>query len=373
MTTPKTHSILVLPGDGIGPEVMAEALKVLSLFNTPTRTFKTTTELIGGCSIDAHGCSVTQAVKDAAVSSDAVLFAAVGGPKWDANRRGLDGPEGGLLQVRKAMDIYANLRPCSVDMPSREIARDFSPFRQDVIEGVDFVVVRENCGGAYFGRKVEEGDYAMDEWAYSTPEIQRIARLSAELALRHQPPWPVISLDKANVLASSRLWRRVVEKTLSEEYPQVKLIHQLADSASLIMATNPRALNGVILADNTFGDMVSDQAGSLVGTLGVLPSASLDGLPKEGEGDSKRVHGLYEPTHGSAPTIAGKNIANPTAMILCVALMFRYSFNMESEAKQVEDAVRTVLDKGIRTSDLGGNVGTKEFGDAVVKALKGEI
>jgi 3-isopropylmalate dehydrogenase len=352
-------------------------------------------------------------VKDAAIAADAVLFAAVGGPKWDHIRRGLDGPEGGLLQVRKAMDIYANLRPCSVDVPSREIARDFSPFRQDVIEGVDFVVVRENCGGAYFGRKVEEEDFgmsilpslfityyqissseltmndpAMDEWGYSTFEIQRIARLSAELALRHNPPWPVISLDKANVLASSRLWRRVVEKTLTEEYPQVKLIHQLADSASLIMATNPRALNGVILADNTFGDMVSDQAGSLVGTLGVLPSASLDGLPRPSE--DKKVHGLYEPTHGSAPTyvislathelvmlthyrIAGKNIANPTAMILCVALMFRYSFNLETEAQQIEDAVRIVLDKGIRTSDLGGKTGTKEFGDAVVAVLQGKL
>ncbi|KAL5342900.1 Isopropylmalate dehydrogenase-like domain-containing protein [Aspergillus crustosus] len=367
----KNYNILVLPGDGIGPEVMTEAIKVLNTFNTSSQNFTLQTELIGGISIDTHGQSVTQSVKDAAVAADAVLFAAVGGPKWDHIRRGLDGPEGGLLQIRKAMDIYANLRPCSVDAPSREISRDFSPFRQDVIEGVDFVVVRENCGGAYFGKKVEEEDYAMDEWGYSTSEIQRIARLSAELALRHNPPWPVISLDKANVLASSRLWRRVVEKTLTEEYPQVKLVHQLADSASLIMATNPRALNGVILADNTFGDMVSDQAGSLIGTLGVLPSASLDGLPRPGE--DKRVHGLYEPTHGSAPTIAGKNIANPTAMILCVALMFRYSFNLETEAQQVEDAVRAVLDKGIRTSDLGGKVGTKEFGDAVVAKLQGKL
>ncbi|KAL2819105.1 Isopropylmalate dehydrogenase-like domain-containing protein [Aspergillus granulosus] len=371
MPDAKNYKILVLPGDGIGPEVMGEAIKVLRTFNTTSVQFDLQEELIGGISIDTHGQSVTQSVKDAAVAADAVLFAAVGGPKWDHIRRGLDGPEGGLLQVRKAMDIYANLRPCSVDMPSREIARDFSPFRQEVIEGVDFVVVRENCGGAYFGRKVEQEDYAMDEWGYSTAEIQRIARLSAELALRHDPPWPVISLDKANVLASSRLWRRVVEKTISEEYPQVKLIHQLADSASLIMATNPRVLNGVILADNTFGDMVSDQAGSLIGTLGVLPSASLDGLPRPGE--DRKVHGLYEPTHGSAPTIAGKDIANPTAMILCVALMFRYSFNMETEARQIEDAVRAVLDKGIRTSDLGGKSGTKEFGDAVVAALEGKL
>ncbi|KAL3481772.1 Isopropylmalate dehydrogenase-like domain-containing protein, partial [Aspergillus californicus] len=367
MPDKKSYTILILPGDGIGPEVMTEATKILREFNTPAVQFTLQEELIGGISIDTTGQSVTQRVKDAAVAADAVLFAAVGGPKWDHIRRGLDGPEGGLLQVRKAMDIYANLRPCSVDMPSRQIARDFSPFRQEVIEGVEFVVVRENCGGAYFGRKVEEEDYAMDEWGYSTPEIQRITRLSAELALRHNPPWPVISLDKANVLASSRLWRRIVEKTMTEEYPQVKLIHQLADSASLIMATNPRALNGVILADNTFGDMVSDQAGSLVGTLGVLPSASLDGLPRVGE--DHRVHGLYEPTHGSAPTIAGKNVANPTAMILCVAMMFRYSFNMETEARRIEDAVRTVLDQGIRTADLGGKSGTKEFGDAVVAAL----
>ncbi|KAJ5606588.1 hypothetical protein N7510_009369 [Penicillium lagena] len=361
-------NILVLPGDGIGPEVMAEAVKVLKAFETPQRQFQLRQELIGGCSIDTHGKSVTEEVKQAALDSDAVLFAAVGGPKWDNARRGLDGPEGGLLQLRKAMDIYANLRPCSASSPSASIAKEFSPFKQDVIEGVDFVVVRENCGGAYFGRKVEEPDYAMDEWGYSEAEIQRVTRLAAQVALRHDPPWPVISLDKANVLASSRLWRRVVEKTITTEYPQVKLVHQLADSASLILATNPRTLNGVLLADNTFGDMISDQAGSIVGTLGVLPSASLNGLPGE-KGLTTRPYGLYEPTHGSAPTIAGQNIANPVAMILCVALMFRYSLNMETEARQIEDAVRKVLDSGIRTPDLGGKAGTKEVGDMIVSAL----
>ncbi|KAJ6080462.1 hypothetical protein N7467_010215 [Penicillium canescens] len=364
----QTFKILILPGDGIGPEVMTEAVKVLKAFETPQRKFELRQELIGGCSIDAHGKPVTDDVKQAALNSDAVLFAAVGGPKWDNARRGLDGPEGGLLQLRKAMDIYANLRPCSSTSPSSSIAKEFSPFRQDVIEGVDFVVVRENCGGAYFGRKVEEETYAMDEWGYSEAEIQRVTRLSAEVALRHNPPWPVISLDKANVLASSRLWRRVVDKTMTAEYPQVKLVHQLADSASLILATNPRSLNGVILADNTFGDMISDQAGSIVGTLGVLPSASLNGLP----GDKMlktRPYGLYEPTHGSAPTIAGQNIANPVAMILCVALMFRYSLSMEAEAQRVEDAVRKVLDSGLRTPDLGGKAGTNEVGDAIVSAV----
>ncbi|KAJ5374499.1 hypothetical protein N7517_006505 [Penicillium concentricum] len=364
----KTFNILVLPGDGIGPEIMAEAVKVLKVFETSERKFELRQELIGGCSIDAHGKPVTEEVKQAALDSDAVLFAAVGGPKWDNQRRGLDGPEGGLLQIRKAMDIYANLRPCCSTSPSASIAKEFSPFKHEVIEGVDFVVVRENCGGAYFGRKVEEETYAMDEWGYSEAEIQRVTRLSAEVALRHNPPWPVISLDKANVLASSRLWRRVVDKTMAAEYPQVKLVHQLADSASLILATNPRSLNGVILADNTFGDMISDQAGSIVGTLGVLPSASLNGLP--GDKTLKtRPYGLYEPTHGSAPTIAGQNIANPVAMILCVALMFRYSLSMENEAQRVEDAVRKVLDSGIRTSDLGGKAGTKEVGDAIVSAL----
>ncbi|KAL2009655.1 hypothetical protein VTN00DRAFT_5462 [Thermoascus crustaceus] len=365
----KTFNILVLPGDGIGPEIMAEAVKVLKVFNTPERQFNLREELIGGCSIDVHGKPVTDAVKEAALASDAVLFAAVGGPKWDNARRGLDGPEGGLLQLRRAMDIYANLRPCSANLPSESISKEFSPYRPNVIEGVDFLVLRENCGGAYFGRKVENEDYAMDEWGYSEAEIQRITRMAAQLALRHDPPWPVISLDKANVLASSRLWRKVVEKTLTTEYPQVKFMHQLADSASLLMATNPRSLNGVILADNTFGDMVSDQAGSIVGSLGVLPSASLNGLP----GDTTlktQPYGLYEPTHGSAPTIAGKNIANPTAMILCVAMMFRYSFNMEAEAQRIEAAVKAVIDSGIRTGDLGGQAGTKEFGDAVVSFLK---
>ncbi|KAE8151773.1 hypothetical protein BDV25DRAFT_128483 [Aspergillus avenaceus] len=345
----KEYKILLLPGDGIGPEITTEATKILSTFNTPNLHFTLRHELIGGHSIDVHGSPITQAVKDAALASDAVLFAAVGGPKWDGTRKGLDGPEGGLLQLRKTMDVFANLRPCSADSPSRGVTGLFSPFRGEVVDGVEFVVVRENCGGAYFGRKVEGDDYGCPP--------------------PRPPPWPVISLDKANVLASSRLWRRIVDETMTREYPQITLVHQLADSASLILATNPRALNGVILADNTFGDMISDQAGSIVGSLGVLPSASLDGLPSE---DRRRTNGLYEPTHGSAPTIAGRNVANPVAMILCVALMFRYSLDMEVQARRVEDAVRQVLDAGIRTPDLGGTAGTSDVGDAVVAVLRGE-
>ncbi|KAH8703083.1 Isopropylmalate dehydrogenase-like domain-containing protein [Talaromyces proteolyticus] len=371
-----THNILLFPGDGIGPEVMAEAVKILnhvaSLASvSASHQFHFRSELIGGCSIDEHGKSVTPEVLSIARDwADAVLFAAVGGPKWDSQRRGLDGPEGGLLQVRRALDIYANLRPCAADTPSPSISREFSPFKRDVIEGVDFVVVRENCGGAYFGKKIEDADYAMDEWGYSTAEIQRVTRIAAQLALRHNPPWPVISLDKANVLASSRLWRKVFEQTMQTEFPQVQYMNQLADSASLILAINPRKLNGVLLADNTFGDMISDQAGSIVGTLGVLPSASLNTLPGLPLDAGKKQKALYEPTHGSAPDIAGKNIANPTAMILCVALMFRYSFDMEKEAKQIEDAVRNVLEAGVRTGDLRGTATTKEFGDAVVAELE---
>jgi 3-isopropylmalate dehydrogenase len=329
-----TYSILVLPGDGIGPEIITEALKVLQVFASSSSSvsnapeFKLRTELIGGSSIDAHGTSCTEAVKQAALQSDAVLFACVGGPKWDGVRRGLEGPEGGLLQLRRALDVYGNLRPCV--SPCKAITREYSPYKYEVTEGVEFVVLRENCGGAYFGRKVEEDDYgecatdyylpdmlfdwpahphaAMDEWAYSTPEIERITRLAGWIARRHNSTcsspdqhWPIISLDKANVLASSRLWRRVVERTLKTEFPDVKFMHQLADSASLLMATNPRSLNGVLLADNTFGDMLSDQAGSIVGSLGVLPSASLSGIPGKNE-DGKKAYALYEPTHGSAPT-----------------------------------------------------------------------
>ncbi|EEP77703.1 3-isopropylmalate dehydrogenase [Uncinocarpus reesii 1704] len=365
----KTYSILTLPGDGIGPEIMTEAVKVLQTFSSANLSFNLRTELIGGCSIDAHGTPITNAVKQAALESDAVLFASVGGPKWDSSRKGLDGPEGGLLQLRKALDVYGNLRPCSTDVCA-SVSREFSSYRPEVVQGVDFVVLRENCGGAYFGKKVEEEDYAMDEWGYSAQEVQRITRLAAHIALQHNPPWPIISMDKANVLASSRLWRRVVEKTLTTEFPQVKFSHQLADSASLIMATNPRSLNGVLLADNTFGDMLSDQAGSIVGSLGVLPSASLSGVPGEKREDGRKSYALYEPTHGSAPTIAGKNVANPIAMILCVAMMFRYSFNMEAEAKAIEQAVSATLDAGIRTPDLGGKAGTSDVGDAIVARIK---
>ncbi|KAJ5440556.1 hypothetical protein N7491_002962 [Penicillium cf. griseofulvum] len=348
----KNFSILVLPGDGIGPEVMAEAVKVLKTFETPDRKFELRQELIGGCSIDAHGKPVTEEVKQAALDCDAVLFAAVGGPKWDNQRRSLDGPEGGLLQLRKAMDIYANLRPCSSTSPSASIAKEFSPFKHEIIEGVDFVVVRENCGGAYFGRKVEEETYAMDEWGYSEAEIQRVTRLSAEVALRHNP----LAFDITRQGERTSFFAALASGG-GQDY-----------GSRVPTTTNPRSLNGVILADNTFGDMISDQAGSIVGTLGVLPSASLNGLP--GDKTMKtRPYGLYEPTHGSAPTIAGKNIANPVAMILCVALMFRYSLSMEDEARRVEDAVRKVLDSGIRTPDLGGKAGTKEVGDAIVSAL----
>ncbi|KAL2370457.1 3-isopropylmalate dehydrogenase B [Blastomyces gilchristii] len=360
-----THKILVLPGDGIGPEITAEALKVLSAFSSQTRTFTLRTELIGGCSIDAHGTPVTDAVIQAALDSDAVLFASVGGPKWDRVRRGLEGPEGGLLQLRKAMNVYGNLRPCI--SPCRAVTREFSPFKEEVVEGVEFLVLRENCGGAYFGKKVEERDYAPPK-SPASPAWPPTWPCTTKAQPSPTTPSPIISLDKANVLASSRLWRRVVTETIATEFPQLKLTHQLADSASLLMATKPRVLNGVLLADNTFGDMLSDQAGSIVGSLGVLPSASLSGVP--GEDGKEGLKGLYEPTHGSAPDIAGQSKANPVAMILCVAMMFRYSFHMEAEAQLIEQAVSAVLESGVRTPDLGGKAKTAEVGDAIVECIK---
>jgi len=246
------------------------------------------------------------------------------------------------------------------------VAERYSPLKPEILKGVDFIVLRENVGGAYFGKKVEEENYAMDEWGYSSDEVRRITRLAAYLARRKSPNYPIISCDKANVLASSRLWRRVVEETIKSDYSDLKLTHQLADSAALLMVTNPRSLHGVLLCDDTFGDILSDVAGAVPGTLGVLPSASLSGIP----GEDERVYGLYEPTHGTAPTIAGKNIANPIAQILCVSMMLRYSFQMDEEAKMIDDAVRETMDAGILTGDLGGTASTSEVGDAIVAKVK---
>jgi 3-isopropylmalate dehydrogenase len=283
------------------------------------------------------------------------------------------------LRLRQHLDAFANVRPCR--FYSRSLV-PLSPLKPAVAEGTNFIVLRENCSGAYFGTKVEEADFASDSWAYKRSEIERCARVAAALATTMgkdglgtgkcpEGPATVWSSDKANVLASGRLWRRVTTEIFDQEFPHIELKHQLADSLSMLMVKQPRAFNGIIHTDNTFGDMLSDQAGGVVGTLGVLPSASLCGVP-----DGKTAcNGIYEPVHGSAPDIAGKGVVNPTAQILSAAMMLRYSFNLPQEAAAVEAAVEKVLDGKdvggleVRGGDLGGTATTKQIGAAVCSVL----
>ncbi|KAK1841908.1 3-isopropylmalate dehydrogenase [Colletotrichum chrysophilum] len=261
------------------------------------------------------------------------------------------------------MGTYGNLRPCSF---ASEALVDFSPLKADVCRGTDMVIVRELTGGIYFGeRKEDTGDgKAWDSEPYSREEVERIGRLAGFLAIARGEK-TVWSLDKANVLATSRLWRKVITELFEKEFPQLKIEHQLIDSAAMILVKNPRALNGVVVTSNLFGDIISDEASVIPGSIGLLPSASLSGIP-DGKG---KCNGIYEPIHGSAPDISGQGVVNPIGTILSVAMMLRYSLNLPKEAQAVEDAVKAVIDNGLRTKDLGGSAGTKEVGDAIVAEL----
>jgi 3-isopropylmalate dehydrogenase len=338
-------SIAVLPGDGIGPEITAPTLEILARLGD----FAFAEHPFGGASIDAHGIALTDETLAACRAADAVLLAAVGGPKWDTTDPAAPRPEQGLLGLRKALGLYANLRPV------RAVAAllDASPLRREVVEGTDLLVVRELTGGIYFGEKTRTDDRATDLCIYTVGEIERIARTAFDAARAK-----VTSVDKANVLETSRLWREVVRRVHAEEFPHVELEHALVDSTAMKLITGPRDFD-VILTENMFGDILSDEASVVTGSLGLLPSASIgDGGP-----------GLFEPVHGSAPDIAGQGIANPLAMFLSAAMMLRHGLGREAEAAALESAVDRALDEGLRTRDLGGNAGTAEATQAVLAHL----
>ena len=350
-------NIVLLKGDGIGPEIAAQAVKVLSVldgFNIDEKDF-------GGCAIDKTGEPLPQSTLKAALSADAVLLGAVGGPKWDSCPKR---PEAGLLGLRAALNAYANLRPAVI----YEDLKHISPLKDEIISrGVDIMVVRELTGGIYFGKRgrgtEEGGEYAYDTEKYSAAEIERIARLAFDISLKRNKR--VCSVDKANVLESSRLWRSTVQK-VAKDYPEVELEHMYVDNASMQLVRDPAQFD-VILTSNMFGDILSDEASMLTGSIGMLPSASLGGQT-----------GLYEPIHGSAPDIAGQNIANPIGMVLSVAMMLKYSFNMDNESALLEKAVNMAV-SGARTKDIcggGKSVGCEEMGDIIAhnfeRLLRGE-
>lgn len=355
-----TYNITVLPGDGIGPDIIKEALEVLKLVGEKYgHSFNLTEADLGGIAIDRHGVPLPQATVDACKNSDAVLLGAVGGPKWDTVP-GDKRPEAGLLGIRAALGLYANLRPAII----YSALRDASPLKSDIISnGIDIMVIRELTGGIYFGRRgrleTDGVEAAFDTEMYNVTEIERIARVGFETAMKRNKK--LMSVDKANVLESSRLWRQVVE-VVAKEYPEVAMSHMYVDNAAMQLVRNPGQFD-TILTNNIFGDILSDEASMITGSIGMLPSASL--------GATKL--GLYEPIHGSAPDIAGQDKANPIATILSAAMLLRYSLNLIEEADAIEKAVVSVLDKGYRTPDIASAgttvVGTKEMGRKIREEL----
>jgi 3-isopropylmalate dehydrogenase len=339
-----TSTIVLLPGDGIGPEITAAAVRVLDTLGE----FDYDEQLVGGASIDVHGSALTDEVLDACRRSDAVLLAAVGGPKWDTTDPAAPRPEQGLLGLRKALGLFANLRPVR---PSPALL-DASPLKRERIEGTDLLVVRELTGGIYFGDSGLDGDIAHDTCTYSEGEIERITRVAFRLARTK-----VTSVDKANVLETSRLWRKVVERVAEGE--PIPLDHMLVDNAAMQLVARPADFD-VVLTENLFGDILSDEAAMLTGSLGMLPSASL------GDGSGP---GLFEPVHGSAPDIVGTGTANPLAMFGSAALLLRHGLSMEDEAAALESAIDRALGDGLRTPDLGGDATTETATRAVLANL----
>jgi 3-isopropylmalate dehydrogenase len=336
---------VLLPGDGIGPEIMNAAKKVLRKLGD----FKVEEHLVGGASIDANRTPLSDQVLDACRSADAVLLGAVGGPKWESTNPEAPRPEQGLLGLRKGMGLFAKLRPVR---PSPALL-DASPLRPDRIQDTNLLVVRELTGGIYFGDRGRQDGSAFDTCVYTVEEIERIARVAFQSATTK-----VTSVDKANILDTSRLWREVVTRVHSQEFPTVKLEHMLVDNAAMQLVASPRHFD-VVLTENMFGDILSDEAAMLTGSLGMLPSASLGASGP----------GLFEPVHGSAPDIAGTGKANPLAMFGSVALMLRHGLAMERQAAKLESAIDRALDAGLRTPDLGGNATTEEATRAVLAYL----
>ena len=351
MPAPRTFDIVVLPGDGVGPEVTDAAQAVLTVIGDFfEHKFRFHEHLIGGAAIDATGDPLPAETVEACLAADAVLLGAVGGPQWDGGARR---PEEGLLGLRKVMGLFANLRPLQVS----PVLAHRSPLKREIVEGVDLIVFRELTGGIYFGEKTRTSDRATDLCVYTVPEIERIARAAFRTA--QQRRGKVTSVDKANVMETSRLWREVVTRIHAEEFPRIELEHALVDSMAMHLIRKPRDYD-VILTENMFGDILSDEISVLGGSIGLLPSASL--------GESGP--GLFEPIHGSAPDIAGQDKANPVGTILSAALMLRHSLGLEDEAASIEAAVAAVLSAGAVTEDLGGSLGTRAAANAVIDGLR---
>ncbi|MEC7088725.1 MAG: 3-isopropylmalate dehydrogenase [Pseudomonadota bacterium] len=363
-----SYNLLMLPGDGIGPEVINEVERVIEWFNkNSNHKFEIEKDLVGGAAYDEHGQSISDEAMDLAHKSDAVIFGAVGGPKWD-NVPFEVRPEAGLLRLRKELDLFANLRPAICYKALAEA----SSLKKELVEGLDILILRELTGGVYFGEPKEITDLpdgqkrAVDTQVYTTSEIERIARVAFDLAKTRTGK--VTSTEKRNVMISGVFWNNVVSEVHKNEYPEMELEHMLADACAMQLVRKPKQFD-LIVADNLFGDILSDEAAMLTGSMGMLPSASLGAVnPNTGKRNA-----MYEPVHGSAPDISGQGIANPIAEIASFAMALRYSFNLTEEAKMIEDSISAALDQGIRTPDIMQDgmkkVGTKAITDAIIAEM----